>query len=94
MEYAWNDFVEQLEETKRKWRIFQAKHEVVSDKEKMSVEGQKIYGYSTCRSDFFVALPRILDLARMNGGLSTLKLKLEKKEETKDGAKRSGKLAA
>lgn len=85
MEEAWNEFIGQFIELERKWKVFQQFHGAVTERESLSIEGQRVCGYSTCRSEFFVALPRWIDLARRNGGLESLLIKdVRKKKEKRD----------
>ncbi len=80
---AWNRVVECLLATKRAWEEH-TKHAVVDREtmEQLPVDAQRMLGLATNKSSFEVGLPRILDYARIKGGLDELIIKGETQEDT------------
>ena len=81
MERAWNKFIRLLLEAERVWDEFRDKHARTRNRELLSVSGQRIHGLATARALYMVALPRILDHARRNGGLENLLIPGDEDEE-------------
>lgn len=80
-EQAWNDFAEALMATEEAWKGLQEAMGTVKSLEELSIPGQQMLAVSTVRSDFFTAMPRMLDRARGNGGLKTFLIPGEEEDD-------------
>jgi hypothetical protein len=81
-EQAWNVFVGAFVDLQEAWKAYRREIDKVKRAEELqSYMGQKVFGMSTSRSEFSVAIPRLMDYARRNGGLETLFIELKELEE-------------
>ena len=74
VESAWNEFVERLKDLAESWEALQEELTGLNSlgREALSIQGQKMLAPATRKAKFLVALPRILDTIRRNGGIEAL----------------------
>lgn len=84
MEKSWNEYIRCLLRAERLWDKFRERQANVKSREELSIPGQRVQGMATSRAAHMVALPRLLDLARRNGGLQSLLVPGEEKKEKKE----------
>jgi hypothetical protein len=80
MEEKWNIVIETFLDMEESWKDFQESLGEVESTAELTYLGQKIAGLATARAKFLVAVPRLIDWARRNGGLQNLMIE-EPKEE-------------
>lgn len=84
-ERTWNEFMDGFMELERLWGKVRKEALALGRIDKLSVPGQKRFGVSTIRSEFKVAIPRLIDTARRNGGLAELLIPEYGESEEDDG---------
>ena len=85
-ESAWNEFVVRLKDLAESWEALQKEITGLNalEREGLSIQGQRILAPATRKAKFLIALPRILDTIRRNGGIEALVITDYEEEEDDD----------